>query len=187
MADFGSGAGNIQRQPRTTGNFIKQRRSQRLMETGNSLMVQWLGLWVFTAENTGSIPGRGSKILQAMCQGKKIRLMETYQKDIGIWETLSLQKNNNYNQSNHTELYNQRLVTQSCLTLCPPVDYSLPGSSVHGIFQARILVWIAIPFSRGSSQPRDHTRVSCVAGLFFTIWATGEAPCNLGATKILKK
>ena len=65
------------------------------MGTENSLAVQWLGLWVFTAENTGSIPGRGSKILQAMWQGKKIRLMETYQKDIGIWETLSLQKNNN--------------------------------------------------------------------------------------------
>ena len=47
------------------------------------------------------------------------------------------------------------LVTQSCLTLFDPMDYSTPGSSVHGTFQARILEWVAIPFSRGSSQPRD--------------------------------
>ena len=47
------------------------------------------------------------------------------------------------------------LVTQSCQTLCDPVDYSPLGSSVHGILQLRILEWVAIPFSRGSSQPRD--------------------------------
>ena len=49
------------------------------------------------------------------------------------------------------------LVSQSCLTLCNPMDYILPGSSVHGILQARILEWVAIPFSRGSSPPRDRT------------------------------
>ena len=48
-------------------------------------------------------------------------------------------------------------VTQSCLTLCDPMDCSLPGSSVHGILQAKILEWVAIPYSRGSSQPRDQT------------------------------
>ena len=46
-------------------------------------------------------------------------------------------------------------ITQACLTLCNPLDYSPPGFSVHGILQARILEWVAIPFSRGSSQPRD--------------------------------
>ena len=61
------------------------------------------------------------------------------------------------------------LVTQSYPTLCHPVDYSLPGSSVHGILQARILEWVAISFSRGSSQPRDRTQVSSIAGGFFTI------------------
>ena len=50
------------------------------------------------------------------------------------------------------------LVAQSCLTLCDPMDYNLPGSSVHGILQARILEWVAIPFSRGSSQPRIEPR-----------------------------
>ena len=66
------------------------------------------------------------------------------------------------------------LVTQSCLTLCDPMDYTPPGSSVHGILQARILEWIAIPFSRGSSWHRDQTRVSYTAGRFFTIRATSK-------------
>ena len=58
-------------------------------------------------------------------------------------------------------------VAQSCPTLCDPVDCSLLDSSVHGILQARILEWVAISFSRGSSQPRDRTRVSCIAGRRF--------------------
>ena len=58
---------------------------------------------------------------------------------------------------------------------CDPMDCSLPGSSVHGILWARILEWTAISFSRGSSQPRDQTPVSCTAGGFFTVWATREA------------
>ena len=60
-------------------------------------------------------------------------------------------------------------------SLCDPMDCSPPGSAIHGIIQARILMWVAIPFSRGSSQPRNQTRVSCIAGRFFTIWATREA------------
>ena len=64
---------------------------------------------------------------------------------------------------------------QSCPTLCDPMDCSPPGSSVHGILQARILGWVAFPFSRGSSQPRDRTQVSHIAGRFFTSWATREA------------
>ena len=63
----------------------------------------------------------------------------------------------------------RKLVSQSCPTLCHPVDCSLLGSSVHGIFQARILEWIAISLSRGSSQPRDQTPVSCITGRFFTV------------------
>ena len=63
-----------------------------------------------------------------------------------------------------------------CPTLCDPIDNSLLGSAVHGIFQARILEWAAISFSRESSQPRDRTQVSCIADRCFTIWATREAP-----------
>ena len=64
--------------------------------------------------------------------------------------------------------------TQSCLTLCDPTDCSPPDSSVCGTFQARILQWVAMPFSRGSSQPRDRTRVSHIAGRFLTLWATRQ-------------
>ena len=66
-------------------------------------------------------------------------------------------------------------VAQSCLTLCDPMDCSQPGSFLHGVFQARILEWVATAFSRGSSQPRDWTWVLCTAGRIFTIWTTKEA------------
>ena len=62
------------------------------------------------------------------------------------------------------------LQAQSCLIFCDPMDYSPPSSSVHGIFQAKILEWVAIPFSKASSQLRDQTCVSCIscmAGEFF--------------------
>ena len=71
--------------------------------------------------------------------------------------------------------WNMRVkVAQSCLTLCYPMDYT-----VHGILQARILEWVAFPFSRGSSKPRDATQVSQIADRFFTSWATGK-PKNTG-------
>ena len=66
-------------------------------------------------------------------------------------------------------------VAQSCLTLCNPMDCSLPGSSVHGIFQAIVLEWTAISFSKGSSQLRDQTQVSRIEGRRFNLWATREA------------
>ena len=70
---------------------------------------------------------------------------------------------------------NVKSLAQLCPTLCDSVDYSPPGSSVHGILQARILEWVAISFSKGSSQPRDQTQVSRVAGRRFNLWATREA------------
>ena len=63
-------------------------------------------------------------------------------------------------------------VTQSCLTPCDPMDRSLLGSSVQGIFQARVLKWVAIPFSRGCSWPRNWTQVSRIVGRRFTLWVT---------------
>ena len=75
----------------------------------------------------------------------------------------------------YTEYQQQKLqrvkmiATQSCPTLFDPIDYSPPGSSIHGILQARILEWVVMPFSRGSSQSRDQTQVSCLAGRFFPI------------------
>ena len=68
------------------------------------------------------------------------------------------------------------LVIQLCLTLWDPLDCSPPGSSLYGILQARILEWVATPLSKGSSRPKDQTWVSCVAGKFFTVWASLHIP-----------
>ena len=73
---------------------------------------------------------------------------------------------------NYSVLY---LISQLCPTVCDPMDCNLPGSSVHGILQARKPEWVAMPSSRESSQPRDQTQVSRIAGGFFTIWVTREA------------
>ena len=79
------------------------------------------------------------------------------------------------NNSKIIPLWAGCLAAQTCPTLCNPMDCSLSGSSIHGILQAGILEWVAIPFSRGSSQPRDQTWISFITGRFFTIWATREA------------
>ena len=71
----------------------------------------------------------------------------------------------------HSEEISEVKVTQSCLTLCDPMDYR-----VHGILQARILEWVAFPFSRGSSHPRDWTQVSCIADRFITNWVYQGSP-----------
>ena len=80
--------------------------------------------------------------------------------DLILWDTAKIQP---------SEVLKVK-VTQLCPTLCDPMDYI-----VHGILQARILEWVTFPFSRGSSQPRDRTQVSCIAGRLFTSWVTREA------------
>ena len=72
------------------------------------------------------------------------------------------------------------------LSLCDTMDGSPPGSSVHGIFQARILEWGASAFSRGSSRPRDWTQVSRIAGRFFTNWATRDENKKTTGGKVIK-
>ena len=71
--------------------------------------------------------------------------------------------------------FSRQVVSDSC----DPMDCSLSGSSVHGILQTRMLEWVAISFSRGSSWPRNRTRASCIAGRWFTNWATKEAFSSL--------
>ena len=80
--------------------------------------------------------------------------------------------NEKWTESTNTESESE--VAQLCPTLWDPVDCSLLGSSLHGIPQARTLEWVAISFSRGASQPRDRTRVSCTAGRRFNLWATTQ-------------
>ena len=81
------------------------------------------------------------------------------------------------------ESESENAVAQSCPTLFDPMDCSLPPSSVHGIFQARGLAWVAISFSRGSSWPRNWTQVSHIVGRCFTVWATREVCLWEGAGK----
>ena len=66
------------------------------------------------------------------------------------------------------------IITQLCSALCDPMDYSPPGPSVVGILQARILEWVAIPFSRGSSRPTDQTWLSSIAGRFYCLSCQGS-------------
>ena len=73
------------------------------------------------------------------------------------------------------QVWEVKVLVAQCPTLCNPMDCSPPDASVHGILQARILEWVATPFSRGSSQPKDWTLISYIAGGFFTVWATREA------------
>ena len=101
------------------------------------------------------------------------------QEELGILRPLFYLLNA-YVCSLELEVKMKALVTQSCLPLCDPMDHR---SSVHLIFQARILEWVVIPFSKGSSQIRDQTRVSCIAGRFLTVWATREVHWNLRKTK----
>ena len=92
-----------------------------------------------------------------------------------------------FNLSQHQGLFQWvSSLHQPCPTLCDPMDYSPPGSSVHGSLQARILECIAISFSRGSSWPRDLTQVSCIAGRHFSIWATREAQKHYIVFKVLE-
>ena len=79
------------------------------------------------------------------------------------------------NQTDRRSQIPEVKVSQLCPTLCDPRACSPPDSSVHGILQARILEWVAIPFSRDSSWPRNWTWVYYIAGRFFTIWATRES------------
>ena len=141
--------------------------------TGNSLWVQWLRIYASNVRGAASIPGLSTKIPYAsrhspLSQKKKSNhLLLPWGKEevVGInWEI-------------GIDIYTPKvkvLVIQSYLTLCDPMDCSPPGSFFHGIIQARIVEWVAIPFSRGSSQPRDWIQVSHIASRFFTSWATRE-------------
>ena len=81
----------------------------------------------------------------------------------------NIQKANKHLIKCSTLLIIESKVTQSCPTLCEPVDCGPPGSSIPGILQERLLEWVAISFSRGFSQPRDRTQVSRIAGRHFNL------------------
>ena len=103
----------------------------------------------------------------------------------GLWSIRSQRVQHNWNNSMHTCTHTRILVRKKrkkvksfsrVQLFAKPMDCTLPGFFVHGIFQARVLKWVASSFSRGSSRPRKRTQVSCTAGRRFTLWATREAP-----------
>ena len=104
---------------------------QRLTPIGTSLVVQRLGLCASTLRDAGSVPSQGTEILSVVHRGQNTKK----RKKLTTIEHLLSEKS-------------ESEVAQSCPTLCDPVDYSPPGSSIHGILQARILEWVAISFSR---------------------------------------
>ena len=91
--------------------------------------------------------------------------------ELPLYEEPNITQTATITQTSHLS----RLLCVNCsvgLTLCNPIDCSSSGFSVHGILRARILEWVAIPFSRGFSWPRGRTRASCIASRFYTVWAT---------------
>jgi len=126
----------------------------------------------------------GSTFLETVVQAKENMSLGSLWPDSNPLHTITSTFENIYcrnswklillNEENTIKGESESEVAQSCLTLCDPMDCSLPGSSIHGIFQTRILKWVAISFSRESSQLRDQTQVSCIAGRLLTIWAIRE-------------
>ena len=111
---------------------------------------------------------KGKNMLTLGCLTEKKERLQNNTQSVTqrLWETHFHRKN----------LCKHVLVAQSCSAVCNPMACSLPVSSVYEIFQARILHWVAIPFSRESSWPRDQTWVSCISDRFFIVWATREVP-----------
>ena len=131
-----------------------------------SLVVQWLRLCVPNAGDAGSIPGQGTRshkpqLRPSQAQPNKI-FKEKKNKTSFIQQLEKARRANGFwLLCQSTQLVCAKPL-QSCPALCDPLDCSLPGSSVHGIFQAGILERITMPSSRGSSRPRDQTCVSSV-------------------------
>ena len=136
------------------------------------LIQQVLVLWVGPEQGEGSRGGCGLSVTRGQSSRRSHKLNNS--------RSQSLDNHPESRQEMHpaiarvgglgeSESESEVEVVQLCPTLCNPVGCSLPGSSIHGILQARILEWVSISFSRGSSQPRDRTCVSCIAGRRFNL------------------
>ena len=141
-------------------------RDDRVWDGWMASPTQWTWVWV----NSGSWWWTGRPgVLRFMGSQSRTRLSD--------WTELN--NRNNLYLIEHKHI-SESEVAQSCPILYNPVDCSLLGSSVHGILQARILEWVAISFSRGSSQLRDGTWVSRIAGRRFNLWATKDSHSTSG-------
>ena len=121
-----------------------------------------------------SLPALGSSPMSQLFAWGGQSTYSLFKKNFFYWNRVDLQCCVSFGYT--AKWFSHVLVTQLCLTLCDSMDCSPPGSSVYGILQARILEWVAISFSKESSWPSNRTCVSCIAGRFFTNWATREAP-----------
>ena len=110
------------------------------------------------------VPSQPHRLKGSLCDGQSTRWLSERSLDGAVFRLVLITFDGDDGTASrvHAQSF-------SCAQLCDPVDCSPPGSSVHRILRARILEWVAMPFSRGSSRPRDQTRVSCIAGRFFTI------------------
>ena len=145
-------------------------------------MVQWLTLWAPNAGDQGSIPSQGTRSRMLRCGAiKQINNKNKYLKPPKKWWLVPRKRL--YHLSLYTHTHTHTLSFQSSPTLCSPMDCRPPGFSVHGILEGRILEWIAMPSSRASSWLRDQTRISCIAGRFFTAEPRGK-PVYMGFTGV---
>ena len=143
------------------------------------IVLQWLFCWLYHwCKSNSDLPDSGSSSLKLIRYWLSSRtyIAKIVDTEWPLWGQYCDRRKDLVISWLYELTESESEVAQSCPTLCNPMDCSLSGSSVHGIFQARVLEWIAISFPRGSSWPRNRTRVSHIAGRRFTIWATREAP-----------
>ena len=110
----------------------------------------------------------------AFCHSAYLTYMQSTWCKMPGWMKHKLESRLQGEISNNLRYADESEVTQSCLILGDSMDCSLTGSSIHEIFQLRVLEWVTISFSRGSSQPRDRIQVSRIVGRRFTVWASRE-------------
>ena len=129
---------------------------------------------VESSDKTWSTGEGNGKPLQCAClenpmNSKKRQKDRKLKDELPRWVGAQYATGDQWRNNSRKNEESESEVAQSSPTLCNPMDCSPPGPSVHGVFQARVLEWVAISFSRGSSRPRDQTRVSHVIGRCFTI------------------
>ena len=147
--------------------WLLHRISNKTKTLGDSLVVQWLGTLCCHCWGRGFNAWSGNLRLHAsfvVCQEQNPKASKL----------MRISKNCRLLAKYYRQEESKVAQLLKSLWLCDPMDCGLPGSSVHGSFQARILEWVAISFSRSSSRPRDWIRVSCIVGRRSTIWATRE-------------
>ena len=145
----------------------------------SALHVRWPNYWSFSFSISASNEYSWMIFFRIDCfdllalQGTLKSLLQHHSSKASIIQCLAffmVQLSCSYKTTGETIALTAAKSLQSCLTPCNPRDSSPPGSPIPGILQARILEWVAISFSRGSSQPRDWTWVSCIAGRCFILW-----------------